>query len=376
MVVRNLIAVLVWTMLAPFALAANRSDADDSPWQQQVLAAESVALGADRSLASQYRRNAVANTLLRVSLRVPTSQGTVAARLWLTPRCLLQRDRRLIAMMPGTFANGAGYYEIDVPGYEGFNAASVLAQAGYCALTIDLPGSGDSDHPADAMDLRAIDIATAVAQIARPVALLLGVPRWDVYAETGAPSPAALMVARRSDVRSLVISSPFYLRFGPASAPAFDPGLRAFAAISAYFPTDASLIEPFFGAAPMAVQSVAVNAILGPVPHAVATGTVFNEIAEVPFVFDPSTGEFVLSFPIVDAGPARADALLLQGSPDFVGSEVGTAALADRYGALGGGHAETVVIAGASHLMRFDAAFGNGPGSAVWAPILDFLASH
>lgn len=380
MLMRTLIAIMAWMVLAPLALATNRSDANDMAWRQQVLAAESSALAADHSRAIRYGRNAgntsIDNALLHVQLRVPTSQGAVAAQLWLSPRCLLQRDRRLVAMMPGTFANGAAYYEVNVPGYEGFNAAAVLARAGYCALTIDLPGSGHSDHPADAMNLRAADIATAVAQVSRPVALLLGVPRWDLYAETGAPSPAALLLARRADVRSLVVSSPFYLRFGPASAPAFDPGLRAFAAASPYFPTDATFIEPFFGAAPVAVQSAAVEAILGPEPHAVATGTVFNEIAEVPFVFEPATGEFVLSFPIVDAGPARADALLLQGSPDFVGSEAGTAALATRYGEQGGGYAETVVIAGASHLMRFDAAFGNGPQSAVWEPILDFLARH
>jgi hypothetical protein len=63
------------------------------------------------------------------------------------------------------------------------------------------------------------------------------------------------------------------------------------------------------------VQAVALDAILGPVPHAVPTGAAFNEIAEVPFEVDPATGEFVLAFPIV-------------------------------------------------------------PASAVWAPVLDFLAAH
>ncbi len=380
MVMRTLIAIMVWAMLAPVALATSRYDARDTGWRQQVLMAESDALASDRSRATEQGRNvegiAVDNGLLRVSLRVPTAEGTVAARLWLTPRCVLQRDRRLVAMMPGTLSNGAGYYEVDVDGFEGFNAVGVLARAGYCALTVDLPGSGESDHPDDAMDLRAIDIATAVAQVARPVALLLGIHRWDVYTETGAPMPAALLLARRLDVRSLVVSSPFYRRFGPGSGAAFDPGFRAFVAVTPYFPIDADFIGPFFGASPAPVQASAIEAILGPVPHAVPTGTAFNEIAEVPFDVDPSTGEFVLSFPIVDAGPARADALLLQGSPDFIGSEAGTAALADRYGALGGAYAEHVVIVGASHLMRFDADFGNGPDSAVWAPILDFLARH
>ena len=380
MVVRILIVIIAWAMLAPFALAADHSHASDTVWRQQVLKAESVALASASSRSTEHTRSGegIANAinLLRVSLRVPTSQGTIAARLWLTPRCLLQRDRRLITMIPGSLSNGAGYYEVEVAGFEGFNAVSVLARAGYCTLTIDLPGSGDSDHPSNAMDLRAVDNATAVAQVARPVALLLGVRRWDVYTETGAPTPVALLLARRADVRSLVVSSPFYKRFGPGSGAAFDPGFRAFVASTPYFPIDAAFIGAFFGTSPAPVQSAAIDAILGPVPHAVPTGTAFNEIAEVPFDLDPLTGEFVLSFPIVDAGPALADALLLQGSPDFVGSEAGTAELAERYGASGGGNVETVLIADASHLMRFDATFGNGPASAVWAPILDFLASH
>ena len=374
------IMIVVWSLLAQGAVASDRFGPADSGWRQQVVAAESLLLAPERSRAATVSRDlhgiTIDGDLMRVSLRVPTAQGTIAARLWLTPRCLLQHDRRLVALMPGTLANGAGYYEVDVAGFEGFDAVALLARAGYCTLAIDLPGTGESDHPADAMDLRAADLAAAVTEVARPVARLLGVRRWDVYAETGAPTAAALLLARRTDVRTLVISSPFYLRFGPGSAPAFDPGLRAFAVVTPYFPIDAALIGPFFGASPAPVQSMALDAILGPAPQAVPTGAAFNEIAEVPFDIDAATGEFVLAFPIVDAGPARADALLLQGAPDFVGSEAGTAALAERYGASGGGYAEHVVIPGASHLMRFDAAYGNGPGSVVWAPLLAFLAAH
>lgn len=374
------IALVACTLLAHGAMASEPSERGASGWQQRVAAAESVALALGRAPAAGAARGLdgidIDGDLVRVALRVPTTQGTVAARLWLTPDCLLRHDRRVVALMPGTLANGAGYYEVAVTGFEGFDAVAVLARNGYCALAIDLPGTGGSDRPADAMDLRAADVAAAVAGVARPVSLLLGAWRWDVYAETGAPTPSALLLARRADVRSLVVSSPFYLRFGPGSAPAFDPALRAFAAASPYFPIDAALIGPFFGASPAPVQSEALDAILGPAPHAVPTGTAFNEIAEVPFEVDAATGEFVLAFPIVDAGPARADVLLLQGSPDFVGSEAGTAALAARYGETGGGYAELVVIPGASHLMRFDAGLGDGPASAVWAPVLAFLAAH
>ena len=374
------IAIVMCTLLAQSATAAERADPDASRWRQRIVAAHSLTLAIAHPATARAARSldgiAIDGDLVRVSLRVPTRRGTVAARLWLTPRCLLRHDRRVIALMPGTLANGAGYYEVAVPGFEGFDAVAVLAGSGYCALAIDLPGTGESDHPLDAMDLRAADVAAAVAEVAQPVSWLLGAWRWDVYTETGAPTPAALLLARRTDVRSLVISSPFYLRFGPASAPAFDAGLRAFTAVSPYMPIDAALVGPFFGASPAPLQAAALDATLGPVPHAVPTGAAFNEIAEVPFEVDPLTGEFVLAFPIVDAGPARADALLLQGAPDFVGSEAGTAALAAAYGAGGGGYAEQVVIAGASHLMRFDAAYGDGPDSAVWAAVLAFLAAH
>lgn len=372
------IAIVSFMWLAHGAGASDLADRAEAGWRQPVVSAVSMTQALANSPASTRRLDGVDGhgDLVRVPLRVPTTQGTVAATLWLTPRCVLQHDRRLVALMPGTLANGAGYYEVDVAGFEGFDAVAVLARNGYCALAIDLPGTGASSHPADAMDLRAVDVASAVAEVARPVSLLLGARRWDVFTETGAPSPAALLLARRADVRSLVIASPFYLRFGPGSAPAFDPGLRAFAASSPYFPIDASLIGPFFGASPAPVQAVALDAILGPAPQAVPTGASFNEIAEVPFEVDPATGEFVLAFPIVDAAPARVDALLLQGSPDFVGSEAGTAALAARYGESGGGRADLVVIPGASHLMRFDAVLGDGPGSAVWSPVLAFLAAH
>jgi len=83
-----------------------------------------------------------------------------------------------------------------------------------------------------------------------------------------------------------------------------------------------------------------------------------------------------LASPIVAAEPARAPALFLQGSPDPMGSEAGTAEMVAAYGATGGGEAEVVTISGASHLMRFDLGLADGPESVFWSAELEFLASH
>lgn len=318
---------------------------------------------------------AIADGMVRVALTVPTAAGNVAARLYLSRECLLKRDRRLVALIPGTLANGGGYYEVAVPGREGFHTVRVLAKSGYCALSVDLLGTGGSFRPDVGQEVDSEESALAVAAVARPVATILGIPRWDVYGETGVGTNGALLLARRSDVRSVVVSAAFYLRFGPVSGQLFDPAFRAFVAATPYLPGDPALLNLFFGAAYPDVLAAAVAATLGPAPQTVPTGP-FNEVAKVPFGFDPVAGEFVLEAPIQDAAPARADALFIQGSPDPIGSEVGTAELVAAYGASGGGEAESVTLPGASHLMRFDAPISDGPDSAFWEPFLSFLAAH
>lgn len=114
------------------------------------------------------------------------------------------------------------------------------------------------------------------------------------------------------------------------------------------------------------------SACVGPVPTEIGTGALY---AVRDAGFDPLV-PFRLASPIVAAEPAMAPALFVQGSPDFIGSESGTAELAAAYGATGGGSATVVVLPGASHLMRFDAVTSDGPSSPFWSSILSFLASH
>lgn len=340
-----------------------------------VQAVETPILDAEQEMTSSQSALSAGDGLVDIALTIPTSRGVVAANLWLSPQCLLKRDRRLVALVPGTLANGGGYYEVNIPGRPGYFAVSVLAKAGYCALSVDLPGTGGTYHPGPGQDIRTEDNAFAVAKAARPIASVLGISKWDVYGETGLGSNAVLLLAQRHDVRSATIASSFYRRFGPFSGQLFDPGFRAFVAVTPYQPLDAAFLAPFFFATLPDVQPAAIAATAGPVPQAIPTG-VFNELAEIPFTFDPSAGEFVLDEPTIEAEPARAPALILQGSPDPVGSEAGTAELVAAYGATGGGTVSEITIPGATHLMRFDAVTSDGPSSPFWSSILSFLSAH
>lgn len=376
---------ILLSILALFGLAAcggnNLGVSENDPMtsmEAQIQQAESVALEGDSVAGKNFSLLdgvSLGNGMVKVSLSLPTSRGEVAARLYLSPECLLKRDRRLVALVQGSLANGSGYYEIAVPGRPGFNAVRVLAKAGYCPLAVDALGTGDSFRPAAGQDLDSVDVAFAVAAVARPVATILGIPKWDVYGETGLGNNVALVLARRADVRSIVVTTPFYRRFGLASGMLFDPGFRGFVSSIPYIGNDPASLPPFFGFTYPEVQAAAIAAIIGPAPQTVPTG-VFTELFAIPFSFDPPSSEFVLDSPIQSAEPARADALFIQGSPDPGGSEVGTAEQVDAYGATGGGEAELVTLVGVGHLMRFDATQSDGASSPFWDSTLDFLAAH
>jgi hypothetical protein len=369
---------IVVALLCLGACGGNNIGPSEVSLEDQIRQAESVALG-DGSVGDKdlglLDGVSIGDGMVKVSLNIPTSRGAVAARLYLSAECLLKRDRRLVALVPGSLANGGGYYELAVPGRPGYNAVRVLAKAGYCPLSVDLLGTGDSFRPEVGQEVDSSDGAFAIAAVARPVATILGISKWDVYGETGVGNSVAVLLARRSDVRSIVVSTPFYRRFGPASGMLFDPGFRGFVSSLPYLGNDPASFPPFFGATHPDVLAAAINAILGPAPQTIPTGA-FVELFAIPFSFDPVAGEFVLEFPAQAAEPARADALFIQGSPDPAGSEAGTAEQVEVYGAAGGGEADLVTLVGVGHLMRFDAAQSDGASSPFWDTTLDFLAAH
>lgn len=320
----------------------------------------------------------VANGIVRQDIDLWTADGVLHTEAVYEVGARLRPNRRVMMMVPGTLANGAGYYDV-APG-TGYDAAEVLAHAGFIVALVDLPGTGESYRPEDGRVTRFEPTSAAVRRAALAYRIRFLVPTVDIYGETGVGTNVALLLAREPWVRTVTISAAFYREFGPASGQLFDPAFHAVldSLPTGYLPQDPNLISFFFGAADPSVFPLALAATVGPAPQSIPTGA-FYEIAERPFFVDPAGvfgPVFVLDTPLVDAGPARAPALIVQGSPDPVGSEAGSAELRISYGSTGGGDATLVTLPGASHLMRFDSGISDGPTSPFWSTVLAFLAAN
>lgn len=327
-------------------------------------------------VASTEGELTVSAGIWRQEIDVHTGLGPVHTTAVYTTGARLRADRRVVLLVPGTLANGAGYY--DVASGTGYDTAEILARAGYVAVMVDLPGTGESFRPSDGATAGTELAAWALRRVMLRYAISTLAPAdgFDVYAETGIGTSVLLTLARESYVRTIVGSAVFYRRFGPFTGPTlFDPGFRAVVSgvPGGYLPQDPSFIAGFLPFTEPVLRDEVVAACLGPMPTTAPTGP-FVELFAIPFT--PEGPEFVLSHPIVDAAPARAPALFVQGSPDPIGSELGTAELEATYGTIGGGDAEVVTLVGASHLMRFDAVTSDGPTSPFWSAVLAFLAAN
>lgn len=317
------------------------------------------------------------NGFLRQSIDLPTPAGVVHTEVVFRASAWSRHDRRVIVMIPGTLANGAGYY--DTARGTGYDAAEILARRGHFVVLVDLPGSGSSYRPASGIDTGTVVAANAVRTAALTYRWLVGADGGvDLYGETGVGTSVGLLLARESWVRSYVASATAYEVFGPAGGSLFDPGFRGFVrSFGGYFPQDPGFIGSFFPSSDPAIVAQAVAACMGPAPQEIGTGT-FEDLWAIPFTVGtgPFGPEFTVAHPIVEAAPAVAPALFIQGSPDPLGSEAGAAVMTSEYGSTGGGAATLVVLPGATHLMRFDIGIADGPSSPFWSAFLDFLASH
>ncbi len=311
--------------------------------------------------------------VFRVNTQGITPVGRVAVRLVFTLGSLLRNDRRVIVLVPGTLANGAAYYDVQAQGFEGFDAAAVLAQQAFIAVLPDLPGTSGSDRPADGRAVTIETDATAVRAVAQTAGFVFGAPKIDIYGETGVGGNVALRLARENWVRTVTGSGMLYLEPGPATFVLFTPefGSLLDSLPGGYLPQTADQIVPFFPFTPAPVRDSAVAAVLGPPPGTIPTGAFYQLRAQA----NPTPPPFMLG-PIVDPRPAIAPGFFLQGNSDVVAVPGDTAHLASDYGASGGGHATSVVLTGGSHLSRFDAGIGDGPASPFWSQLLAFLNAH
>jgi len=329
---------------------------------------------ADDPTASAEGALSISNGLVRQSIDMWTTEGVIHTSAVYAVGARLRPTRRVILLVPGTLANGGGYYDIDRGG--GFNAAEILARNGFIVGIVDLPGSGLSYRPANGADATAERGGRAVARAALAYRIRFRVPTVDVYGETGVGGNIALLMAREDYVRAVVITAPAYVQFGPATAPTlFDPGFYGFldSIPDGYLPQDPAFVGFFLSTADPSIVAEAVPAIVGPAPMTLGVGPYFD--LRDHGALGPSGAMLRLETPVVDAAPARADALIIGSDPDVVGDPAGTIEMVDAYGTTGGGDADALVIPGASHIMRFDT-LADGPTSLFWSAVLSYLAAH
>ncbi|MCC6563515.1 alpha/beta fold hydrolase [Candidatus Uhrbacteria bacterium] len=306
----------------------------------------------------------------RSSFDIPIGHGdSIFTRVAYRPVDLL-RPRQLVVLVPGTLANGGGYY--DIASGTGYNTMELLANEGYIVAALDLLGTGENERFEDGSVLGTEVAADAVGRAAHVLRLLFLASDVFVYGETGLGSNICLMLAREPWVSGIIVASPFYIQFGPIGAlQLFDPAQAALlqSIPGGYLPLAPETFGPFLFAAPPAIATEATVALLGPAPSAVPVAPLLEPF-EHTGPDSIATGR--LATPIVTAESAIAPALFIQGDPDPLGSVEGAEELVADYG----GDAELVVIAGATHLMRFDAVISDGPTSQFWSPILTFLDTH
>jgi hypothetical protein len=342
-----------------------------------------AAPGADRLFRAQY------------DVPVVTPDGahyTVRVHETFTVRSLLRRDKRDMLLIPGTIGNAAAMYETPI---EGYDMSAVLARQGLFVSAIDLLGVGDSSHPASGAQLNTAFSVPYVAEVAAELAILHGVPRVDIYGETGSGTASIIGLSSRPDlVRTVSGSGLFYRSVNVGIAPLLSEAWLAVMDSSPgdYVPFPSQAYQGFFAPSPASVQAFMYGAPIDPSEPPVFRGALpafypdgfFRDLyACRPAGPDPAPGT-ILAQTVVDPSGGAVPALFLQGGSDLVALPGDSAALAADYGSVGGGHADAVTIAGGSHFVRYDASGGaemsHGPGdpfTSAWASnLIPFILAH
>jgi alpha-beta hydrolase superfamily lysophospholipase len=311
----------------------------------------------------------------RTRFDVRTVRGeTVRVSETISRAALKRKDRRVIVLVPGTIGVSQHLYE---PPFAGYDAAAILARAGYITVTMDLPGFGASTGPADGAQVTGAFAAARLAPALRRVARRHGVARVDVYGEAGSGTGTVLNLARRARiVRTVTGAGVYYLRSGTLGSLLTTRAWKLLLDGSprGYLQTNPALYPMFFTGSPPALSAYMARTLPGAYPTGFFQEAYAKRAGGPDALLDPLPGASFTG-PITDPAPAKVPALFLQGGDDLVAAPGDTAALASDYGRTGDGHADAVTLPGGTHFLRLDVA-GRGARSAFWRTLIGWLDAH
>jgi len=302
----------------------------------------------DITRALEHPTEQTADGLPIVSLThdLDTPHGRLRLREDIGRAAWMRSPRRAVLLLPGPVALGS-FFRIPVPG---FDSATELGRAGYVCLTVDLLGTGDSEHPEDGRTCTVARNADALRDAIRQLGERRGYASVDVIGESWGGAIGTQLAADPALVRSCVVASCLFRDPTPAvDQSARGPETRA--ALSAvpdgYLPVGAEVWGP----------------LTAPTPPAVAEWS----MAHQPGRYASAAMVAVQSLPYFDPALGRAPALVVRGGDDPLVSEADALDLAATYG----GPARAVTLANAGHIPRVEA----GARASFWTTVLGFLDS-
>ncbi len=100
--------------------------------------------------------------VIRRELTIETSAGALAATTVTAPRFVVPGRTALIFCVPG-MTYRRSYYDLQLPGHDGYSFAEAAAARGHVVVAIDNLGTGDSARPEDEVDLARLGASAAEA---------------------------------------------------------------------------------------------------------------------------------------------------------------------------------------------------------------------
>jgi len=325
-----------------------------------VLSLSAVLVGA--TFVGVASAESMPSNIHRSDYLLQTSTGVVHVEETYSDEAMkANHPRRGVLLIPGPVVNAA-WYDMSV---EGYDAGKILADKGYFAFAVDLPGVGQSTGPADGRTTTTDYDLPVMREVIDQLSHREKIPKLDVYGEGGTGGVLALKLsADKSRVRTIASSAQLYKNPTPLTlAQAMNPGLIAlFDQIAAptnyYLQTVAPQYGQFVANASAEVQAYTSATQPGLYP----LGSQY-ELIDGPL-------------PLADPTIGKVPALFMWGAQDFVAEPGDIQQLAQDYGKNHHVYSQYTEIANGGHLMRIEAASGNGPTSPFWNTYLTFLAAN